>query len=191
MSLRVKLATRPPGYRLTLGRVLAVYVGLMLVTVLAALDQTIVATATPSIVGDIGGLGMYSWVFTSYMLASAATVLLYGKLGDLHGRRRVLLVSIAIFVTGSALCAMAPSMPALIAFRVLQGIGAGGLIPMAVATIASIVPLRQRGKFDGFIGAGYALGSIAGPLVSSFSSITRPGAGSSSSTCPSVRWHSE
>ncbi len=164
-ALRAKLAGRPPGYQLTLGRVLAIYAGLMLVTVLAALDQTIVATATPTIVTDIGGLSVYSWVFTAYMLAGVATIPLYGKLGDLYGRRRVLVVAVSIFLIGSALCAAAPSMPFLIAFRVVQGVGAGGLIPMSMATIAAIVPLRERGKFDGFIGAGYALGSIAGPLV--------------------------
>ena len=163
--LRARLARRPPGYRFTLGRVLAIYTGLMLVTVLAALDQTIVATATPSVVSDIGGLSQYSWVFTAYMLASAVTIPLYGKLGDLYGRKRVLLISIAIFLAGSALCGIATSMPMLIAFRALQGIGAGGLIPMSTATIASMVPLRERGKFDGFIGLGYAAGSIAGPLA--------------------------
>jgi EmrB/QacA subfamily drug resistance transporter len=141
------------------------YVGLMLVTVLAALDQTIVATATPSIVSDLGGLSVYSWVFTAYMLASAVTIPLWGKLGDLHGRRRVLLIAISIFVAGSALCGVAPSMPSLIAFRAIQGVGAGGLIPMSLATIASVVPLRERGKFDAFIGVGYATGSVAGPLV--------------------------
>ena len=164
-GMRARLARRPPGYRVSLGRVFAIYSGLMLVTVLAALDQTIVATATPSIVADIGGLPEYSWVFTAYMLASAVTIPLYGKLGDVHGRRRILLVAISIFVAGSILCGLAPSMPALIVFRAIQGIGAGGLIPMSTATIASIVPLRERGKFDGFIGLGYASGSILGPLV--------------------------
>src|SRR5438034_455733 len=106
MSLADRLRHRPPGYNLTIGRILAIYAGLMTVLALAALDQTIVATALPRIVGDIGGLSSYSWVVTSYLLASTVTVPLYGKLGDVHGRRTLFLVAITIFLAGSALCGL-------------------------------------------------------------------------------------
>src|ERR687883_350891 len=102
-TLRERLARKPPGYRFTIGRILAIYAGLMVALFLAALDQTIVATALPKVVSDLGGLSQYSWVFTAYMLAGTVTVPLYGKLGDVHGRRPLLLVSVTIFLVGSAL----------------------------------------------------------------------------------------
>src|SRR2546427_6435684 len=97
-SLRERLARKPPGYRFSIGRVLAIYAGLMVTLFLAALDQTIVATALPRVVSDLGGLSSYSWVFTSYMLASTVTVPIYGKLGDIHGRRPTILIAITIFL---------------------------------------------------------------------------------------------
>src|SRR5438309_10729290 len=103
MSLRDRLATTPPGYRYSIGRVLAIYAGLMVTLLLAALDQTIVATALPRVVSELGGLSSYSWVFTAYMLTSTVTVPIYGKLGDIHGRRPLILVAIVIFLLGSAL----------------------------------------------------------------------------------------
>src|SRR5438477_12740750 len=105
-SLRERLARKPPGYRFTIGRILAIYAGLMVALLLAALDQTIVATALPRVVSDLGGLSQYSWVFTAYMLASTVTVPVYGKLGDVHGRRPLFLVAITIFLGGSALCGL-------------------------------------------------------------------------------------
>src|ERR671932_1011681 len=105
--LRARLAHKPPGYRFTIGRILAIYAGLMVALFLAALDQTIVATAVPRIVSDLGGITQYSWVFTAYMLASTVTVPLYGKLGDVHGRRPLMLAAISIFLLGSALCGAA------------------------------------------------------------------------------------
>src|SRR3954452_4505577 len=137
----------------------------MTALMLAALDQTIVATALPRIVSDLGGLTSYSWVFTAYMLASTVTVPLYGKLGDVHGRRPLFLVSISIFLLGSALCGFAHSMIELVAFRAIQGLGAGGLFPLALATIGNIVPPRDRGRYQGLIGAVFAAASIAGPAL--------------------------
>jgi EmrB/QacA subfamily drug resistance transporter len=165
MKLGERLARTPEGYRYTIGRVLAIYAGLMTVLMLAALDQTIVATALPRIVSDIGGLTNYSWVVTSYMLASTVTVPLYGKLGDVHGRRTLFLVSISIFLLGSALCGLAQNMTELVLFRAVQGLGAGGLFPLALATVGVIVPPRDRGRYQGLIGATFALASIAGPAL--------------------------
>src|SRR3954471_21847153 len=156
MSLHERLARTPPGYRYSIGRILAIYAGLMVTLMLAALDQTIVATALPQIVGDLGGLSQYSWVFTAYMLATTVTVPLYGKLGDVHGRRPLFLVAITIFLLGAALCGLAQSMTQLVAFRAVQGIGAGGLFPLALATVGSIVPPRDRGRYQGLIGATFA-----------------------------------
>src|SRR3989454_12070879 len=110
MSIRERLARTPPGYRYSIGRILAIYSGLMVTLLLAALDQTIVATAVPRIVSDLGGLTQYSWVFTAYMLASTVTVPLYGKLGDVYGRKRLMLFAIVVFLVGSALCGVAQNM---------------------------------------------------------------------------------
>jgi EmrB/QacA subfamily drug resistance transporter len=165
IALSERLARKPEGYRFTIGRVLAIYAGLMTVLLLAALDQTIVATALPRIVSDIGGLTNYSWVITSYMLASTVTVPLYGKLGDVHGRRKLFMVSISIFLVGSALCGLAQNMTQLVLFRAVQGLGAGGLFPLALATVGVIVPPRDRGRYQGLIGATFAAASIAGPAL--------------------------
>src|ERR1044071_2071348 len=110
IALRERLARTPPGYRFSIGRILAIYSGLMVTLLLAALDQTIVATALPKVVGELGGITQYSWVFTAYMLGSTVTVPLYGKLGDVHGRKPLFIVSISIFLVGSALCGAAQNM---------------------------------------------------------------------------------
>src|SRR5207244_9237515 len=167
-SLRERLARKPPGYRLTVGRVLAVDAGLVVALLLAALDQTIVATALPTIVSDLGGLSQYSWVFTAYMLASTVTVPLYGKLGDAHGRRPLFIVAVTIFLVGSVLCGVAHSMTQLVVFRAIQGLGAGGLFPLALATVGMIVPPRDRGRYQGLIGAAFAAASIIGPVLGGF-----------------------
>ena len=168
MTLRERLRRRPPGYNYTIGRILAIYAGLMVTLLLAALDQTIVATALPKIVGDLGGITQYSWVFTAYMLTSTVTVPLYGKLGDVYGRKNLFLFAIVVFLLGSALCGASTSMTELVIFRAVQGIGAGGLFPLSLAVIGNIVPPRDRGKWQGLIGAVFAASSIIGPAVGGF-----------------------
>jgi EmrB/QacA subfamily drug resistance transporter len=145
-----------------------IFGGLMLGMLLAALDQTIVSTALPTIVGDLGGLNHLSWVVTSYILASTISTPLYGKLGDLYGRKRLFQAAIVIFLVGSALCGLAQDMIELIGFRGIQGLGAGGLIVGAQAIIGDIVPPRERGRYMGLIGGVFALASIAGPLLGGF-----------------------
>ncbi|WP_053226206.1 MDR family MFS transporter [Solirubrobacter soli] len=151
------------------GRALVpVFGALMLGMFLAALDQTIVSTALPTIVGDLGGLDHLSWVVTSYLLATTASTPLYGKLGDMYGRKPVFLAAILIFLAGSLLSGMSQSMGELIAFRALQGLGAGGLMVGAQAIIAEIVPPRDRGRYMGLIGSVFAVASVAGPLLGGF-----------------------
>ena len=140
----------------------------MLVLLLAALDQTIVATALPTIVGDLGGLEHISWVTSAYLLAQTAVTPLYGKLGDLYGRKPILQTAVVIFLIGSALCGQAQSMTALIAFRAVQGLGAGGLIVLTQAVIGDIVPPRERGRYQGIFGGVFGLASVAGPLLGGF-----------------------
>ena len=168
MNVRERLARQPPGYEYTIGRILAIYSGLMVTLLLAALDQTIVATALPRIVGDLGGITQYSWVFTAYMLTSTVTVPLYGKLGDAYGRKNLFLFAIVVFLVGSALCGLATTMTQLVVFRAVQGIGAGGLFPLSLAVIGNIVPPRDRGRWQGLIGAVFAASSIIGPAVGGF-----------------------
>jgi EmrB/QacA subfamily drug resistance transporter len=151
------------------GRALTtVFAALMLGMFLAALDQTIVSTALPTIVGDLGGLNHLSWVVTSYLLASTVSTPIYGKLGDMYGRKPVFLAAIIIFLVGSMLAGLSQSMGELIAFRFLQGAGAGGLMVSAQAIIADIVPPRQRGRYMGLIGSVFAVASVAGPLLGGF-----------------------
>ena len=168
IALRERLERTPPGYRFSIGRVLAIYAGLMVTLLLAALDQTIVATALPKVVSELGGLTQYSWVFTAYMLGSTVTVPLYGKLGDVHGRKPLFLVAITIFLAGSALCGAAQNMVELVVFRAIQGVGAGGLFPLTLAMVGMIVPPRDRGRYQGLIGSVFAAASIIGPLVGGF-----------------------
>jgi EmrB/QacA subfamily drug resistance transporter len=156
---------QPPGYRLTFGRILAIYSGLMAALLLASLDQTIVATALPRVVSDLGGLGLYSWAFTAYVLAMTVTLPLYGKLGDVYGSKPLFVVAIGIFLLGSVLCGLAWGMVELIVFRAVQGVGAGGLFALAHATIGRIVPPRARGRWQGLVAVTFAVGSIAGPAL--------------------------
>ncbi|WP_407699905.1 MDR family MFS transporter [Streptomyces liliiviolaceus] len=147
------------------GGVLVSIGALLLGLLLAALDQTIVSTALPTIVSDLGGLDHLSWVVTAYLLASTAATPLWGKLGDQYGRKKLFQVAVVIFLIGSALCGMAQNMPQLIAFRALQGLGGGGLIVLSMAIVGDIVPPRERGKYQGLFGAVFGATSVLGPLL--------------------------
>ncbi|MFA1543396.1 MFS transporter [Actinomadura monticuli] len=148
------------------GRDLFVILGaLMLAMLLAALDQTIVSTALPTIVSDLGGLNHLSWVVTAYLLASTASTPLWGKLGDQYGRKRLFQASIVLFLVGSALCGLSQDMFELIVFRALQGLGGGGLMVLVVAIVGDVVPPRERGRYQGLFGAVFGVASVCGPLL--------------------------
>jgi EmrB/QacA subfamily drug resistance transporter len=149
-------------------RIRLIFASLMLVLLLAALDQTIVSTALPTIVGDLGGLSHLSWVVTAYLLASTVVGPLYGKLGDLYGRKTLLQIAIVLFLIGSALCGLSQNMTELIAFRALQGLGGGGLIVTALAVVGDIIPPRDRGRYQGLFGAVFGVATVIGPLVGGF-----------------------
>ncbi len=141
---------------------------LLLGMLLAALDQTIVATALPTIVSDLGGMDHLSWVVTAYLLAVTAATPLWGKLGDQYGRKRLFQSAILIFLVGSALCGVAQNMPQLIGFRAVQGLGGGGLITLSMAIVGDLVPPRERGRFQGLFGAVFGTTSVLGPLLGGF-----------------------
>jgi EmrB/QacA subfamily drug resistance transporter len=157
----VRTSQRPTGKH----SLLVIFVGLQLGMMLATMDGTIVATALPSIVKDVGGVSSITWVVTGYLLAQIATMPLYGKLGDIYGRKSVFLVAIGVFTFGSMLCGVAQSLPQLLGARALQGIGAGGLGPLSMAILGDLVPPRQLGRWLGYQGAIFAVGAVAGPLA--------------------------
>jgi EmrB/QacA subfamily drug resistance transporter len=147
------------------GNVLVSIGALLLGLLLAALDQTIVSTALPTIVSDLGGLEHLSWVVTAYLLASTAATPLWGKLGDQYGRKKLFQTAIVLFLIGSALCGMAQDMPQLIAFRAVQGLGGGGLLVLSMAIVGDVVPPRERGRYQGLFGAVFGTTSVLGPLL--------------------------
>ena len=149
-------------------QVLVIFSGLMLGMLLAALDQTIVATALRTITDDLGAPEHLAWVITADLLTTTVSTPMYGKLGDLFGRKKLFQVAIVIFMIGSALCGFAGSMTQLIAFRAVQGLGAGGLIVLGQAIIADVVTPRERGRYQGYFGAFFGASSVAGPLIGGF-----------------------
>ena len=150
---------------LTHRRITLVYGALMLGMLLASLDETIVATALPTIVGELGGLDRLAWVVTAYILAATVSAPLYGKLGDLYGRKLLFQAAIVVFLVGSALSGAAQGMTELISFRIVQGVGAGGLIVGSQAITADIVPARRRARYQGYIAATFAIASVSGPAL--------------------------
>lgn len=145
-----------------------IFAALMLVTLLASLDQTIVSTALPTIVGELGGLAHLSWIVTGYLLATTIVTPLYGKLGDLLGRKVVLQSAILLFLAGSALCGMSRSMLELIVFRAVQGLGGGGLMVTTMAAVGDIVTPRERGRYQGLFGAVFGVSTVIGPLIGGY-----------------------
>ncbi len=158
-------AAEAPPRELTRRAINLIFVTVMLGILVSALDQTVVSTALPTIVGDLGGGGHVSWVATSYILTETIATVLAGKLGDLFGRKQVFQVSMVIFIIGSALSGLAGSMTTLIIWRALQGIGAGGLTVTATALIGDVIPLRERGKYQGALGAVFGVTTVVGPLL--------------------------
>ena len=149
-------------------RIILVTAGIMLSLFLASMESTVVATAMPTIVGQLGGLEHYSWVFSAFMLASTTAVPLYGKLSDIYGRRKLYVSAMALFLIGSVWCGLANSMTQLIFARALQGIGAGGIMPLAFILIGEMFTLEQRAKMQGLFSGVWGVSSIMGPLLGGF-----------------------
>jgi EmrB/QacA subfamily drug resistance transporter len=162
VSVEQAAASSGVGFRSERGPVL---VGIMLSTALVAIDATVIATAVPSIVASLGGFAEFPWLFSVYLLAQAVTVPVYGKLADVFGRKPVMLVGIGLFLLGSILCGVAGSMGALIAFRAVQGLGAGAVQPMSMTIVGDLYSLRERAKVQGYIASVWAVSSVVGPTL--------------------------
>ena len=158
-------ASDPPLSRRS---VAAVFAGLLVAMTVGTLNQTIVATVLPTIVGELGGVNRMLWVTTSYVLAATVTMPLYGKMGDLIGRKGLFIGALALFVAGSAACALAPSMEGLVIGRAVQGLGGGGLMVLSQAIVADVVPPRRRALYLSIMGVAYAVPMLAGPLLGGF-----------------------
>ncbi|ETB51367.1 MFS transporter, partial [Mycobacterium avium subsp. paratuberculosis 10-8425] len=168
MNAPARADTGSGGERISPQRRNLIFVAIVLGMLLAALDQTIVATALPTIVANLGDAGHQSWVVTSYLLASTIVTALVGKLGDLYGRKRVFQAAVLFFVAGSVLCGLAQSMAMLVGARALQGIGGGGITVTASALIGEVVPLRERGRYQGILGAVFGVTTVIGPLLGGY-----------------------
>ena len=164
----VEAADPVPLAPLSHRQILIAFSGLVLAMLLAALDSTIVSTALPTIVSELGGLEHLAWVVTGYLLAQTIVTPVYGKLGDLYGRKIVMQSAIVLFLVGSALCGLSQNMTQLIVFRAIQGLGGGGLVVTTQAVVGDIVPPRDRGRYQGIFGAVFGLSSIAGPLLGGY-----------------------
>ena len=173
------------GYLLPRRQTFVAIVGVLLGMLLAALNQTIVATALPVMVADLGGVAHYSWVFSAYMLAATVTTPIYGRLSDVHGRRPFLIAGILLFMAGGVVGATAGSMTQLVLARAVQGLGAGALIPLAIATIGDLVPPADRGRWQGLTGAVFGVASILGPTTGGYIADTADWRWSFWSRCPS------
>src|SRR5579863_6458665 len=166
-SVTVASAQEPQALSATFsrGRLVSVLIGVMLGMLLAALDQTIVGTALPRIVANLGGLEHYAWVATSYLLASTVSIPIYGKLSDIYGRRTFFIGGMVLFLVGSALSGTSQNMTQLIIYRGIQGLGAGAMMPLAIAIIGDIFPPSERGKWQGLITSVFGLATIIGPIL--------------------------
>ena len=153
---------------MTRNRLVVITLGIMLSMFLASMEGTVVATAMPSIVAQLGGLSIYSWVFAIYLLTSTTTVPIYGKLSDLYGRKRIYIISMALFLVGSILCGQARTMNQLILFRAFQGLGAGGVLPLAFTIVGQLFSLEQRARMQGVFSAVWGVSAIIGPLIGGF-----------------------